>query len=206
MGADKWAQVRDPAWYDGSVAARDAALARLAARARRAPARASRSSAPRRSSLPEHLGAVSSSAARAGNHDLIAPECRPAGAADRRRQQRHREPARRLVARSRRRRPAAGRVTAGARAPRAAIGSRVVLDGRPLADLPEGVHDGVLVAYATRAGSRRRRRPHRRGGRAATAIRGSLVVVTSDRALAERVRALGADVEGAGTLLAQLDG
>ena len=43
-------------------------------------ARASRSSAPRRSNLPEHLGAVSSSAARAGNHDLIAPECRPAGA------------------------------------------------------------------------------------------------------------------------------
>ena len=30
MGADKWAQVRDPAWYDGSTAARDAALARLA--------------------------------------------------------------------------------------------------------------------------------------------------------------------------------
>src|SRR5438445_12739615 len=29
MGADKWAQVRDPAWYGGSVAERDAALARL---------------------------------------------------------------------------------------------------------------------------------------------------------------------------------
>ena len=28
----------------------------------------------------------------------------------------------------------------------------VVLDGRPLADLPEGVHNGVLVAYATRGG------------------------------------------------------
>ena len=28
----------------------------------------------------------------------------------------------------------------------------VVLDGRPLPDLSEGVHDGVLVAYATRAG------------------------------------------------------
>lgn len=29
MGADKWRQVCDPAWYGGSVAARDAALARL---------------------------------------------------------------------------------------------------------------------------------------------------------------------------------
>jgi uncharacterized protein YaiI (UPF0178 family) len=66
------------------------------------------------------------------------------------------------------------------------------------------VHDGVLVAYATRSGRdaaddrivsevERDRDP------------GSLVVVTSDRGLSERVRALGADVEGAGTLLAQLD-
>ena len=80
----------------------------------------------------------------------------------------------------------------------------VVLDGRPLPDLPEGVHDGVLVAYATRAGRdaaddrivaevERDREPS------------SLVVVTSDRELAERVRALGATVEGAGSLLAQLD-
>ena len=29
VGADKWAQVVDPAWYDGSIAARDDALARL---------------------------------------------------------------------------------------------------------------------------------------------------------------------------------
>ena len=29
LGADKWAQVVDPTWYDGSIAARDAALARL---------------------------------------------------------------------------------------------------------------------------------------------------------------------------------
>jgi predicted RNA-binding protein with PIN domain len=80
----------------------------------------------------------------------------------------------------------------------------VVLDGRPLADLPEGVHGGVLVAYATRTGRdaaddriveevARDRDP------------ASLVVVTSDRELAERVRELGARVDGAGTLLAQLD-
>ena len=79
----------------------------------------------------------------------------------------------------------------------------VVLDGRPLADLPEGVHEGVLVAYATR------------GGRDAADDRivdevardhdpASLVVVTSDRGLAERVRALGASVEGAGSLLDRL--
>jgi len=29
MGADKWSQVVDPAWYGGSAAARDAAVARL---------------------------------------------------------------------------------------------------------------------------------------------------------------------------------
>lgn len=29
LGADKWAQVLDPAWYGGSIAARDAAVARL---------------------------------------------------------------------------------------------------------------------------------------------------------------------------------
>ena len=79
-----------------------------------------------------------------------------------------------------------------------------MLDGRPLADVPEGVHDGVLVAYATRAGRdaaddriveevERDRDP------------ASLIVVTSDRGLADRVRALGATVEGAGSLLARLD-
>ena len=29
VGADKWAQLHDPAWYEGSTEARDAALARL---------------------------------------------------------------------------------------------------------------------------------------------------------------------------------
>jgi hypothetical protein len=75
MGADKWAQVRDPAWYGGSAGTRNAALARL-----------SRVLVARRPGfdvvgadaldLPEHLAGVSSSAARAGNHELIAPECR----------------------------------------------------------------------------------------------------------------------------------
>jgi predicted RNA-binding protein with PIN domain len=83
-------------------------------------------------------------------------------------------------------------------------GMTLVLDGRPGADLPEGVHDDVAVAYA------------RRGGRNAADDRivemvradpdpPGLTVVTSDRDLADRVRALGADVIGAGELLRRLD-
>jgi uncharacterized protein YaiI (UPF0178 family) len=62
----------------------------------------------------------------------------------------------------------------------------------------------VLVAYAARAG-----RDAADDRIVAEVARdhdpASLVVVTSDRGLAERVRALGATVEGARTLLAQLD-
>ena len=80
----------------------------------------------------------------------------------------------------------------------------VVLDGRPLADLPEGVHDGVLVAYARRSG--RDAADDRIAEEVAQdADPGSLVVITSDRGLAERVRAAGASVEGAGSLLAEID-
>ncbi len=72
----------------------------------------------------------------------------------------------------------------------------LVLDGRPLPDLPEGDHDGITVRYA------------RRGGRDAADDRivelvsddaepSSLTAITSDRALASRVRDLGASVEGA---------
>jgi predicted RNA-binding protein with PIN domain len=80
----------------------------------------------------------------------------------------------------------------------------VVLDGRPLPDVPEGVHRGVLVAYATRSGrdaADDRITAEVEGDRDPT----SLVVVTSDRGLAARVRALGARVEGAGSLLERLD-
>ena len=80
----------------------------------------------------------------------------------------------------------------------------LVLEGRALADIPEGRHEGVDVVYA-----------HRRGRdagddrlvevlanvREPTAV----TVVTSDRALADRARAIGADVVGAGALLARLD-
>ncbi|MGO9876282.1 MAG: hypothetical protein ACLPVY_21115 [Acidimicrobiia bacterium] len=76
MGADKWAQVRDPAWYNDSAAARDVAIAQLA-RVVVAPRPGFEIVGAEVLDLPTHLGGVSSSAARAGNYDLIAPECRP---------------------------------------------------------------------------------------------------------------------------------
>ena len=80
----------------------------------------------------------------------------------------------------------------------------LVLDGRPSERLGEGDHDGVSVLYA------------RRGGRDAADDRivellgaheqpGSVVVATSDRGLAERVRAVGGQVMSAGELLRLLD-
>ena len=80
----------------------------------------------------------------------------------------------------------------------------LVLDGRPLPDVPEGRYDGVQVLYA------------RRGGRdaaddriveevAAGSDAGSDLVVTSDRELRRRVVELGAGVEGASALLGRLD-
>jgi predicted RNA-binding protein with PIN domain len=80
----------------------------------------------------------------------------------------------------------------------------LVLDGRPLGDVAEGVHDGVEVRYATRRG------PNAADDRivellAARADTGDVTVVTSDRDLRRRVRALGATVVGAGSLLERLD-
>jgi predicted RNA-binding protein with PIN domain len=80
----------------------------------------------------------------------------------------------------------------------------LVVDGYPVRGLPEGAHDGVEVVYA------------RRGGRNAADDRiieyleqqpdpARIVVVTSDRLLAERASALGARVRGASWLLARLD-
>ena len=78
------------------------------------------------------------------------------------------------------------------------------VDGRPLADVPEGVHDGVDVLYASRAG------PNAADDRliefiAASGDAASLHVITSDRELAARARSRHAHVHGANTLLAQLD-
>jgi hypothetical protein len=79
----------------------------------------------------------------------------------------------------------------------------VVFDGRPLRDLPEGVHGGVLIAYATRAGA------NAADDRIVAEVErdrdpASLVVITSDAELRRRVQLFGATVEGAGTLLHRL--
>ncbi len=149
---------------------------------------------PKRSTSIPRTRHVSSTRARAGEHHLVVADTR-----------------RRLlvdgnnVIGSRpdgwwRDRPAAARRLVGELrtfARRTGEPLTVVFDGRPLAGLGEGEHDGVRVAYARRGG--------RDGGddRIVEEVENdadptSLTVVTSDRALADRVRALGATVQGAG--------
>ncbi len=95
----------------------------------------------------------------------------------------------------------------------AAIGSRaartgerviVVVDGRPPAGMPGTERGDVRVVYARRAG------PDAADDRivelvAAAPEPTAVHVVTSDRALGARVRALGAVVTGAGTWLRTLE-
>lgn len=78
MGADKWAQVFDPAWYGGSEVARDKAVARLPAVA--VVARPG-IELPEPEALAgvllvieDHHAEVSSSAARAGRREWMTPE------------------------------------------------------------------------------------------------------------------------------------
>jgi nicotinic acid mononucleotide adenylyltransferase len=71
MGADKWQQVRDARWY-GSEAARDAALARLP-RVLVVPRPGFDTSGAEVLAV-DGVGAVSSTAARAGRRDLMTPE------------------------------------------------------------------------------------------------------------------------------------
>lgn len=75
----------------------------------------------------------------------------------------------------------------------------LVLDGRPLADLPEGTHEGIDVRYARRRG---RDAADDRIVELVEALPDGtdVTVVTSDRELARRVRTLGADVVGARTI------
>lgn len=80
----------------------------------------------------------------------------------------------------------------------------VVFDGHPVPDLGEGTHHGVDVRYA--------RRPGRDGADdrivadlASEPRPSDLVVVTSDRRLAQRAEAAGAAVRGASWLRARLD-
>jgi predicted RNA-binding protein with PIN domain len=195
MGADKWEQVRDPVWYGGDIGARDAALAALP-RVLVAPRVGFTIEDAEVLDVAPELSAISSTRARAGEHDLI-----PAGAR------------RRLIVDGnnvigsrpdgwwRDREGASRRLVADLQAQVLRTGDHiaVVLDGKPLGDMPEGVHGGVLVAYAQRAGRdaaddrivdevARDKDPR------------SLTVVTSDRGLVERVRALGARAEGASAI------
>lgn len=80
----------------------------------------------------------------------------------------------------------------------------VVVDGRPLDDIPEGDHHGITVLYAARPG------PNAADDRiveyvAAHPSPQSLTVITSDRTLITRIHACGATTEGPTTLLHRLD-
>ncbi len=84
MGADKWAQVLDPAFYGGSSRARDAAVARLPeiAVAPRPGSPLEEGARPITClTLPDHLADASSTAVRQGRAEWVAPE---AAAFDRR--------------------------------------------------------------------------------------------------------------------------
>jgi predicted RNA-binding protein with PIN domain len=210
MGADKWEQVRDPVWYGGDATARDAALASLP-RVLVARRPGFDVVGAEELDVDPALAHVSSTRARSGEHHLVAPEAHPGGAPG------GVEAPRRLVVDGNnvigsrpdgwwRDRPgAARRLVADLEELARHTGDdvMVVFDGRPGAGPAEGRHDLVRVAYARRAG--------RDAGddRIVEEIAGddepsSLTVVTSDRALAQRVRALGAQVEGAGALTREL--
>jgi nicotinic acid mononucleotide adenylyltransferase len=73
MGADKWAQVRDPVWYV-SVAARDDALTRLPPLVLVVPRPGYDVEGAEVLQLDDDHGAVSSSAARDGASHLMLPE------------------------------------------------------------------------------------------------------------------------------------
>lgn len=76
-----------------------------------------------------------------------------------------------------------------------------------LPDVGEGVHDGVVVRYATRSGrdAADDRIRDLLDSHAPAAKNGTIEVVTSDRALAASARDRGASVSGAGTFLTRLD-
>jgi predicted RNA-binding protein with PIN domain len=78
----------------------------------------------------------------------------------------------------------------------------VVIDGRPLSDLPEGAQGGITLLYASRSG------PNAADDRIvqlASEDSGDVIVATSDRDLRRRVRDLGAEVRGATWLRSRLD-
>jgi hypothetical protein len=83
LGADKWLQINDPAWYAASPSSRDQTVARLPRLllVPRPPHRLPDRLPPGSVVLSVHRDyqLVSSSAVRAGRHDWIAPEAAAAG-------------------------------------------------------------------------------------------------------------------------------
>jgi hypothetical protein len=77
IGTDKWLQVTDPAWYGGSVAARDAAVARLP-RVLLAPRHGvvpqDLPAGALVLDLPDEHGAISSTGVREGNLEWLAED------------------------------------------------------------------------------------------------------------------------------------
>lgn len=196
MGADKWAQVRDPAWYGGDEHARDAAVAALPRVLLVARPGFPETDGAQLLEIDGELAHVSSTRARAGEHHLVAPEARPRLIVDG-----NNVMGSRADGWWRDRKGAAARIVGELQERAARTGERiaVVFDGAPLARYPEGVHGGVLVAYALRHGR------DAADDRIADEVArdrdpGSLTVVTSDRELAHRVEALGARVRGVSVL------
>ncbi|MEW4568392.1 NYN domain-containing protein [Tautonia sp. JC769] len=78
----------------------------------------------------------------------------------------------------------------------------VVIDGRPVREMPAGEYDGVLVHYAGHSA------PNAADDHIVALVSDrpkGVTVVTSDRELRRRVEALGARVEGATWLLDRID-
>ncbi len=71
MGADKWAQVVDAAWYGGDAAARDTAVAALP-RVAVAPRSGLHVPEELRLDVPEHIAEISATAVRDGRTDWAA--------------------------------------------------------------------------------------------------------------------------------------
>jgi hypothetical protein len=84
------------------------------------------------------------------------------------------------------------------------VGITMFVDGRALADIPPGAHNGVDVVYAARGG-RNAADDSIVAFVAADAAPANLEVVTSDRALSGRATALGAGVSRPSALLDRLD-
>jgi predicted RNA-binding protein with PIN domain len=87
------------------------------------------------------------------------------------------------------------------------LGIVVVVDGRPITALPAGRHGEVEVVYARRTGADAAddRIVELLAGHRAADMAGSATVVTADRDLRARSRALGATIMGPRELLDRLD-